>query len=581
MKRIFIACTFILFAAIVHAQNVGIGTSSPNASALLELQSTNKGLLLPRVADTGSVTSPARGLLVFANASNKVWFYDGSRWQQATGAGGIDANWQLQGDSLLYTDKKYVSINTDKAIYPPVAGLQATGSLLIQQPANYSKSLPTAAQTITMNNTGTLQIPANTDSTGRIFDPGGAGTNYFNNMQGNLNIPLPVLQITGINFSFNANDFGLATGDTLWFSKFDFPACRTDYYYRFTNTSIVPADINIKNSISFIYILFRSNGDNVNSKGFDITWKKLYSITDASTLSTAGNALAFNANNGSLRAGAIPNGSIGSYSIAVGNNTIASGNTSTALGYNTIASGYNSTALGYGTEASGYISTALGQLAKASGSNSIAIGLGATASGYTSTALGYGTEASGSYSTALGYGTEASGSYSTALGKEVTARSYASVVMGQFNDSVSGSSISLWEPTDPLLILGNGTVFSRSNALVVYKNGNTDINGYTQLGKNTEGAPAIKMKKFTATSGAAQTGSITIAHGLNRAKIIGVQVLLNYGANVADIPSGYTDVAGYEYNWQVNDSDVWILNKNGNSANILSKPIKILITYEE
>ncbi len=117
--------------------------------------------------------------------------------------------------------------------------------------------------------------------------------------------------------------------------------------------------------------------------------------------------------------------------------------------------------------------------------------------------------------------------------------------------------------------------------LVIGATGNIGITGFTQLGKTTEGAPVIKMKKLTTTSAELQTGSVTIAHNLTRSKILSVSVLLTYLANTADIPASYLDVPGYEYNWQVNNNDVWIINKNGNSANILNKPIRILITYEE
>ncbi len=117
--------------------------------------------------------------------------------------------------------------------------------------------------------------------------------------------------------------------------------------------------------------------------------------------------------------------------------------------------------------------------------------------------------------------------------------------------------------------------------LVIGAAGNIGITGFTQLGKTAEGAPVIKMKKLNTTSAALQTGSVTIAHGLTRSKILSVQVLLTYLANAADIPASYLDVPGYEYNWQVNNNDVWIINKNGNSANILSRPVRILITYEE
>src|SRR6266700_2301966 len=76
----------------VSQQNVGIGTSSPNTSAILELKSSNKGLLVPRinlVSETDDVTipSPAMFLLIFnTNASLPVgqgfYFWNGAKWSK-------------------------------------------------------------------------------------------------------------------------------------------------------------------------------------------------------------------------------------------------------------------------------------------------------------------------------------------------------------------------------------------------------------------------------------------------------------------------------------------------------------------
>jgi len=78
---------------------------------------------------------------------------------------------------------------------------------------------------------------------------------------------------------------------------------------------------------------------------------------------------------------------VGSYSVAMGNGTIASGNTAISLGTYTLASGNYSTAIGYNARATGNNSTAIG-VAAASGYGSTALGFGTTASGYISTALG-------------------------------------------------------------------------------------------------------------------------------------------------------------------------------------------------
>lgn len=68
--------------------NVGIGTSTPDPSALLEMNSTTKGLLIPRT-DTALVTSPATGLLIYHSNDSAFYYYDGVRWNQVgSGQGG-------------------------------------------------------------------------------------------------------------------------------------------------------------------------------------------------------------------------------------------------------------------------------------------------------------------------------------------------------------------------------------------------------------------------------------------------------------------------------------------------------------
>jgi len=65
MKRIYSICLFFSFAGL-HAQNIGIGTTQPDASAALDISSSNKGLLIPRVDLTAAApATPATGLMVF------------------------------------------------------------------------------------------------------------------------------------------------------------------------------------------------------------------------------------------------------------------------------------------------------------------------------------------------------------------------------------------------------------------------------------------------------------------------------------------------------------------------------------
>ena len=68
--------------------NVGIGTSSPNASAILDAQSTTKGVRMPNMTTTqkNAISSPAAGLIVFDTTLAKLCVYTGSAWQTITSA---------------------------------------------------------------------------------------------------------------------------------------------------------------------------------------------------------------------------------------------------------------------------------------------------------------------------------------------------------------------------------------------------------------------------------------------------------------------------------------------------------------
>ena len=64
------------------AGNVGIGTTSPSPSAALEVSSTNKGFLPPRMTTVqrDQISSPATGLTIFNTTKNGNETYNGSYW---------------------------------------------------------------------------------------------------------------------------------------------------------------------------------------------------------------------------------------------------------------------------------------------------------------------------------------------------------------------------------------------------------------------------------------------------------------------------------------------------------------------
>ncbi|RYE17435.1 MAG: hypothetical protein EOP51_23895 [Sphingobacteriales bacterium] len=64
-------------------QGIGIGTNTPHSSALLDLTSTNKGLLLPRMTTSQRLAIPSvAGLLVYDTDFREYYQHDGTAWRK-------------------------------------------------------------------------------------------------------------------------------------------------------------------------------------------------------------------------------------------------------------------------------------------------------------------------------------------------------------------------------------------------------------------------------------------------------------------------------------------------------------------
>ncbi|MDK2771946.1 MAG: tail fiber domain-containing protein [Flavobacterium sp.] len=97
MKKNCSLVLFLLLLSCVSFAQVGIGVAPPHSSAMLEVNSTVSGVLIPRMtqAQRTAIVSPSTGLLVYqTNGASGFWYYNGTTWTTFGSTG-----WSLTGDA--------------------------------------------------------------------------------------------------------------------------------------------------------------------------------------------------------------------------------------------------------------------------------------------------------------------------------------------------------------------------------------------------------------------------------------------------------------------------------------------------
>jgi hypothetical protein len=129
MKRTLLFLLIVLTTQLLNAQSVGIGTTSPNASAMLDVTSpsNNKGMLIPRMTalQRTGIGSPAPGLMVYETTSNSLWIYNGLTWVQQA-SGGVSP-WTVSGNNIYNSNTGNVGIG----VSAPAAKLHLAGLMKI------------------------------------------------------------------------------------------------------------------------------------------------------------------------------------------------------------------------------------------------------------------------------------------------------------------------------------------------------------------------------------------------------------------------------------------------------------------
>lgn len=160
----------VALPGVALAQNVGIGTATPNASALLDLISTSQGVLIPRMTNTQmlAIATPATGDLVFNTTPTTFYYYNGTAWVPFTGTG-----WLLQGNSGTIAGTNFLG-TTDNADLVFKTNTVEGMRLNTLQDLGIGTATPTAqlhtvaSGAMTANYTGNLLTNTATSSTASI-----------------------------------------------------------------------------------------------------------------------------------------------------------------------------------------------------------------------------------------------------------------------------------------------------------------------------------------------------------------------------------------------------------------------------
>ncbi|MEO6131003.1 MAG: hypothetical protein ABIQ02_04085, partial [Saprospiraceae bacterium] len=122
MKKIFFLFLMTLgFWFSAFSQGVGIGTSSPSVSAILELKSSTKGLIFPRTSTTTRLSiAGAKGLVVYDTTATQFFYHTGGIWKA------LDT-WGTNGTHIYSSNSGNVGIGN----YLPAYKLSVNGDIYL------------------------------------------------------------------------------------------------------------------------------------------------------------------------------------------------------------------------------------------------------------------------------------------------------------------------------------------------------------------------------------------------------------------------------------------------------------------
>jgi hypothetical protein len=264
----FIILLFIVSKVRGQSENVSINTTGnlPDNSAILDISSTDKGILIPRMTTTQrtSILLPAKGLLVYDTTKNEFWYFNGTIWITFGGSGipGPTGPTGIQGIAGVTGDTGPQGVQGIAGTTGPIGPSGSIGN-----------TGPAGVQGIT-GATGTTGIAGTQGITGPTGPTGPTGANGVNGING-VNGTIGSTGITGATgltgttgpagITGATGPTGVASGGGSGFSwKYPSSAIRAVTLNNLTSAFIVPTDsilviMNIQTSINGSFVTINGN----------------------------------------------------------------------------------------------------------------------------------------------------------------------------------------------------------------------------------------------------------------------------------------------------------------------------------
>ena len=214
--KFYINLIFTFFCISATSAQVGIGTETPNSSSLLELSSTSKGLLVPRMEESqkNAISSPAQGLLIFqTNGVVGFYSYVGSNWLRVVYDAGIVAPESGMNVTLSDSDhgKIFSTQWSNQPSFPDPNTLSEGFTCTIVNYSNYEGVLTAATATfvgVRSHNKYRTEshIPATVSSNTTGIGGWTFPVSTIGFMSGGT-IQIRVIKISGSNYYFVSGDF--------------------------------------------------------------------------------------------------------------------------------------------------------------------------------------------------------------------------------------------------------------------------------------------------------------------------------------------------------------------------------------